>query len=161
LNMALFHNIKQSEMVDKIIIFTDMQFNAAIGEYGALWNNTQVTNWDTTYDHIVKLYEKANYKIPQIIFWNLRQSNTNSFPIIESQKGVALISGFSSLLLKLFMNNNEITPTTILSKSIKDYHVTLVNCDLDKMPLHEDAKKLIEISKCLNIKNKKIINQLN
>lgn len=51
-------------------------------------------------------YEAAGYKLPQVVFWNLRASDTpgqKSTPVQFNEKGVALVSGFSGQLLKLFM----------------------------------------------------------
>ena len=51
-------------------------------------------------------YEAAGYKLPQVVFWNLCASDLlgqKSTPVQFNEKGVALVSGFSGQLLKLFM----------------------------------------------------------
>lgn len=52
-------------------------------------------------------YEAAGYTLPQVVFWNLAASRIpgqKSTPVQVNEKGVALVSGFSGQLLKLFMD---------------------------------------------------------
>ena len=52
-------------------------------------------------------FEAAGYKLPQLVFWNLEASRIGgqkSTPVQFNKKGVALVSGFSGQLLKLFMD---------------------------------------------------------
>jgi hypothetical protein len=148
---AKFHNIAKENMVNKIFIFTDMQFDAAINQY--LWQNSSSNlSWDTVYSYIEKLYQEADYNIPQIVFWNLRQS-VDAFPVTFNKKGVAVVSGFSPTLLKLFLDEEEFTPMKILENAVKNYKVNVSSC----VPINDSSifAKLIEISKCLDVKNKK------
>ena len=58
-------------------------------------------------------FEAAGYKLPQVVFWNLRASDIRrqkSTPVKLNEEGVALVSGFSGHLLKLFMDQpNDLT----------------------------------------------------
>ena len=58
-------------------------------------------------------FEAAGYKLPQVVYWNLRASSIRgqkSTPVTFNQEGVALVSGFSGQLLKLFMDHpNDLT----------------------------------------------------
>lgn len=52
-------------------------------------------------------YAAAGYKLPQIVVWNLAASQIGgqkSTPVQFNEAGVALVSGFSGQLLKLFMD---------------------------------------------------------
>ena len=52
-------------------------------------------------------YEAAGYRLPQVVFWNLAASGIfgqKSTPVQFNEQGVALVSGFSGQLLKLFMD---------------------------------------------------------
>lgn len=55
-------------MVEKLFIFTDMQFDEAVGG-----------QWTTTYEQICQKYAAQQTKVPQIVFWNLR-ATAKSFP---------------------------------------------------------------------------------
>jgi hypothetical protein len=51
------------------------------------------------------------------VFWNLRDSM--SVPVTASQKGVAMVSGFSKNFVKLFLDNDGvISPRAIMEKAI-------------------------------------------
>jgi hypothetical protein len=92
-----------------------MQFDAAIE------NNTK-----TIFENIENLYSKTIYKRPDIIFWNLRSDTTCDFPVSETQKGVATISGFSPSILKNILNGDEVTPYTIMRSVIDDERYSII-----------------------------------
>jgi len=118
INTAKMYNVKKEDMVDTVFVFTDMQFDQASGE-----------NQKTLYGTIKDMYEKEGYKIPKLVFWNLRASK-DAFPIQSNTEGVALVSGFSSELLKLFMDGEDFTPETILKKALSKYNVSIHKLDL-------------------------------
>ncbi|RZC55495.1 hypothetical protein C5167_014355 [Papaver somniferum] len=107
-----------------------MEFNQASGKsnhsyYGGYYGYGQsrlapVTTWETDYQVIQDKYRKSGYmKVPEIVFWNLRDSS--STPVLGQQKGVALVSGFSKNLLKLFLEGSdlsEFTPIRVMEKAI-------------------------------------------
>ena len=75
--------------------------------------------WETDYEAITRKFTEAGYGavVPQIVFWNLRDSM--SVPVTAGQKGVAMVSGFSKNLVKLFLDNDGIlTPRAIMEKAI-------------------------------------------
>ena len=89
-----------------------MQFNQCVAN-----NNGQGEL--TNYQAIKKQYADAGYQVPKIVFWNLR-ANTTNFPVTSGESGVALVSGFSPSLMKLFMEGQEITPYGIMRQAIDD-----------------------------------------
>lgn len=55
--------------------------------------------------------------IPQIVFWNLRDSRTT--PVPGSQNGVALVSGFSKNLIKMLLDEDgDINPEAVMEAAI-------------------------------------------
>ena len=44
--------------------------------------------------------------VPEIVFWNLRDSRAT--PVPANQKGVALVSGYSKNLMKIFLEEGGI-----------------------------------------------------
>ena len=102
LRVAKLHNIPEGEMPKSIIIISDMQFNQAdVGR--------------TNYQEIVELYEQNNYKVPQIIFWNVR-SNVRGFPITSTQNNTVMVSGYSTNILKNLLSGDDLNKITPLSK---------------------------------------------
>ena len=60
----------------------------------------------TNYHKVKEEFAKQGYKLPKVVFWNLRGPGMNeqaSTPVTCSEDGTALVSGFSGQLLKLFM----------------------------------------------------------
>ena len=53
---------------------------------------------------IAQRYAAAGYKIPRLVFWNVN-SRTGTIPVIENDLGVALVSGFSTNIVKMVMSN--------------------------------------------------------
>ncbi|KAK0607292.1 hypothetical protein LWI29_012686 [Acer saccharum] len=63
--------------------------------------------WETDYEVIQRKFKEHGYtKVPEIVFWNLR--NSNSTPVVAKQSGVAMVSGFSKNLLTLFLDEGGI-----------------------------------------------------
>lgn len=117
---ALKRKINEENMVKKIIVFTDMEFDCA--QSGGPYN--------TGYEYIKNKYEENDLILPQIVFWNLRDSRT-SFPVKHDTPGVALMNGFSSEMLKVFMDGDDMSPMAILRKSISKYNVINLNEEIN------------------------------
>jgi len=66
-------------------------------------------------------FAEAGYQLPQVVFWNLAGFETRTAPVIKTESNVAMISGFSGQLTKLFMENGDIDPILVLSKAIEPY----------------------------------------
>ena len=105
-------NLKKKDMPTKIIIVSDMQFNYA-------------TQGQTNFETIDKKYKASGYKRPNIIFWNVNGGSTD-FPVDVSNNGTAMISGFSTSILKSIMNNNEFSPYTIMRETIDDSRYSII-----------------------------------
>ena len=62
------------------------------------------------------------YKVPHILFWNLRSSN--GFPELSYQENVTMLSGYSPMLLNSFIEVGmtalkELTPWNMLVKMLE------------------------------------------
>ena len=106
LQTAQDHKVPSEDMPEKIVIFSDMQFDRCISFDGTAFNMIQ------------KMYDSAGYKIPKIIFWNLNAHD--NIPVKFNTQGVALVSGFSPSLLKSLLKGNleEFTPQSIMMETI-------------------------------------------
>ncbi|KAL4643482.1 hypothetical protein ACB092_02G095600 [Castanea dentata] len=63
--------------------------------------------WETDYEVIQRKFQEKGYnKVPEIVFWNLRDSMSTS--IVANQTGVALVCGFAKNLLTLFLEEGGI-----------------------------------------------------
>jgi hypothetical protein len=95
-----------------LFVFSDMQFDMA-------------NNKEFLYDSYKKLFKKCDLVMPNIVYWNLRNSSMNniSCPITIDTNGTALVSGFSSDLLKTFMSCKTFNPLSIVLEAINKYEV--------------------------------------
>jgi hypothetical protein len=113
LNQATKFNIPQNEMPTKIIILSDMQFNAATGDG---WRNE--SDWNPTAIAMIdEMYTNAGYVRPGIIFWNLHASG-GTFPTKFDEMGTCLISGFAPSILKSVLGGDDMTPISIMDKTV-------------------------------------------
>ncbi|KAG2330317.1 hypothetical protein Bca52824_001497 [Brassica carinata] len=108
LKVAVDGKLKPEEMIKRVFVFSDMEFDEASSSSRY---NRRKSSWETNYEVIVSKYKEKGYGgvVPEIVFWNLRDSK--STPVTRSEKGVALVSGFSKNLIKMFLDNDgEIDP---------------------------------------------------
>ncbi|KAJ1260158.1 hypothetical protein BS78_10G211100 [Paspalum vaginatum] len=108
LHIAVSGKLPPEKMVRRVFVFSDMEFDEASSR-----------PWETDYEAITRKFTEAGYgaAVPEIVFWNLRDSD--SVPVTASEKGVALVSGFSKNMVKLFLDGNGIvTPRDIMNKAV-------------------------------------------
>ncbi|KAE8038679.1 hypothetical protein FH972_011160 [Carpinus fangiana] len=96
LQAAVDGNLKEDQMIKRIFAFSDMEFDEA-----------SCNDWETDYKAIQRKFTERGYGyvVPEIVFWNLRDSSSTSVTV--SDKGVALVSGFSKNLMKLFFDGDD------------------------------------------------------
>ncbi|MED6163233.1 hypothetical protein PIB30_078023, partial [Stylosanthes scabra] len=95
LEVAVNAKLKADQMIKRVFVFSDMEFDQA-----------SLNPWETDHQAITRKYSEKGYgsAIPQIVFWNLRDSRATPMP--STQHGVALVSGFSKNLMSLFMDSD-------------------------------------------------------
>lgn len=114
LNDAVQNNLSQEQMPDKLIIFTDMQFNSACGYR---------EKFETTFEIAEREFREKGYSLPHIVCWNLRTSDSKTLPVKADTKGYTMISGFSNEMMKFIMNGDDFTPYTLLLHALESYEV--------------------------------------
>ncbi|XP_030527743.2 uncharacterized protein LOC115739027 [Rhodamnia argentea] len=108
LEVATAGKLRAEEMVQKVFVFSDMEFDQASSN-----------PWETDYEAIARKFRERGYgaAVPQIVFWNLRDSR--STPVGAKQAGVALVSGFSKNLMKMFLDKaGDISPVAVMEAAI-------------------------------------------
>ncbi|KAI9486806.1 MAG: hypothetical protein EXX96DRAFT_550677 [Benjaminiella poitrasii] len=103
LPMAMKHNLAPEDMVKRLFIFTDMEFDEV---------DNGMNSFITTQEFIHKQYHDAGYEVPELVWWNLcsnkkytsvKRMNT---PVTKDDTGVSLLSGFSAAMLKTFLDGD-------------------------------------------------------
>ena len=108
LEVAVSGNLKPDQMIKRLFVFSDMEFDQA-----------SANPWETDYQAITRKFGEKGFgdAVPQIVFWNLRDSKAT--PVPATQKGVALLSGFSKNLLTLFLDKEgELSPEEAMEAAI-------------------------------------------
>uniref|UniRef100_A0A0E0QTB1 TROVE domain-containing protein n=1 Tax=Oryza rufipogon TaxID=4529 RepID=A0A0E0QTB1_ORYRU len=108
LRTAVDGRLPPEKMIRTVFVFSDMEFDEA-----------STNHWETDYEAICRKFGSAGYgdAVPQIVFWNLRDST--STPVTSTQPGVAMVSGFSKNLLKIFLQNDGVVnPEAVMAAAI-------------------------------------------
>lgn len=107
LNTALQNNVPSEDMPKIILIISDMEFNLC----GRLSN----------YEKIKVQYRESGYECPAIVFWNV-QSRNNTTPVRFNEKGVALIGGYSPVIMQQILKGGlkDLTPEGIMLQTVSD-----------------------------------------
>lgn len=113
LPIAISNSLKQEDMVKRVFVFSDMQFNDA-GE-DTYNRRSDKTPWATSFERIKKKFEDAGYELPELVFWNLaggRSGYSGQWgdpvapkPVTSTEDGTCLVSGYSQGMLKVFLDN--------------------------------------------------------
>ncbi|KAG7088503.1 hypothetical protein E1B28_012490 [Marasmius oreades] len=97
LPLAVKNNIPKEDMIKRLFVFSDMQFDVASGQGSGVW--------ETNYDTVKKHFEEAGYEMPQIVYWDLAAHGT--VEVQGDREGVAMMNGFSANMMKVFMGGEE------------------------------------------------------
>jgi hypothetical protein len=106
-------------MPDTLLILSDMQFDRCTQDRrdGSSWN-------PTAFEMIELMYAQADYKMPNIVFWNLNAKS--GVPVSFDQNGTALISGFSPSIMKSVIGAEEFNPENIMLETISSNRYTII-----------------------------------
>ncbi|KIJ25695.1 hypothetical protein M422DRAFT_273326 [Sphaerobolus stellatus SS14] len=96
---AKANKLDPENMIKRLFVFTDMQFDQS------LINRTPGT-FKTEHQKVKEEFEAAGYQMPEIVYWNL--AGAVSKPVTKDDEGVALVSGFSPGMLKIFLDGGDI-----------------------------------------------------
>jgi len=101
LPLAIKNNVKQEDMIKRLFVFSDMQFDSA--------TNCHTSDWETNHDVVERAYKEAGYEVPQIVYWDLSFRSHQMTKEVESstKRGVAMMNGFSPAMLKVFMGEED------------------------------------------------------
>jgi hypothetical protein len=85
------NKLQPEEMVKRVFVFSDMQFDTSGGTgFGR-----------TEHEEVVRMFTEAGYDMPELVYWNLEASASK--PVAADTPGTSLVSGFSGALMKYFI----------------------------------------------------------
>ncbi len=97
LGTAVENRLPQSELPETLYIISDMEFDYCT-------NGADITN----FEYAKELFERYGYKLPQVVFWNVRSRN-EQVPVTMNEQGAILVSGFTPRLFSM-MASGEYSP---------------------------------------------------
>ncbi len=81
LDTAVKNRMKPEDMVKRIVIVSDMEFDRCA-------EDSSLTN----FENAKAMFARAGFNLPEIVFWNVQSRNTQQ-PVSMNECGVALVSG--------------------------------------------------------------------
>lgn len=105
LDAGMANDVSAEDMPSKLIIVSDMQFDQCCR-----------SNERTNFEQIQKLYRKAGYEMPQLVFWNV--NSYGNVPITMHDTGTALVSGCSPSILKSVLTGEVLTPFDTMNSTV-------------------------------------------
>ncbi|CAM0884873.1 unnamed protein product [Alopecurus aequalis] len=108
LNVAVAGKLDKEMMVKRVFVFSDMEFDGWVAGEA----------WVSQHEAIKKRFEAEGFAVPEVVFWNVGTSKA-SMPVVAVQAGVALVSGYSKNLVRLFLEaDGVLTPSAIMADAI-------------------------------------------
>lgn len=98
----------KDDALDRIVIISDMEF-----DQGADYKKT-------TYESFKEKFESIGYKLPEVIFWNVRARNIH-LPIQKGEDNVRLVSGASSNIINMITKNESPSPYEMMLQCLEKY----------------------------------------
>lgn len=138
LDTAVRGNVKVEDMPNKILMLSDMQFNSC----GIV---------DTSFMSMLEQkYEKAGYKIPKLVFWNLCGRSDAVFHAEANDARTTMIGGFSPSTMNFALNDTKVE--TVEQVVVIDGQEVVQNIDVevDKTPA-EIVQDVIDSERYENI----------
>ncbi|KAM0432960.1 hypothetical protein ACHAPT_004665 [Fusarium lateritium] len=150
LPMAIKNKLKQEDMVKRVFVFSDMQFDEASTTYSRGWDEEakEIPQWTTSFERIKSKYQEAGYEMPELVFWNLAGGRasysggggdtTAPKPVTSDEDGTCLVSGYSQGMLKVFLDGGSFEDP---EEEEEDEEEVVVDKDEDGNVTEKPAKK--------------------
>jgi hypothetical protein len=109
LDAAKQHSLPESQMPTKIVIISDMQFNAQIRDF----NTSTMTT-------IKRKFAQAGYAVPALVYWNVGAAKYGNSPFTVNETGACIVSGFSPSILTAVLGGETDSVSVMLRAVGKD-----------------------------------------
>ncbi|CAN6577843.1 unnamed protein product [Malus baccata var. baccata] len=115
LEAAMNGNLKAEQMIKKVFVFTNTNFDCALS------NSNNSSRWESNYEAIRSMFKEKGYEnaVPEIVYWKV---DTLVAPC--TKPGVTIFGGFSKDLLRLFLDNDgKVSPYHVMEAALspKEY----------------------------------------
>lgn len=110
LPMAVANNLTQEQMVQKVFVFSDMQFDQA---------NVADKRWTSSFERIKQKFAEKGYELPTLVFWNLAATSRGDKPVTEDDGNVALVSGYSQGMMRAMIEGGALEGTEEVEEEVE------------------------------------------
>ena len=107
LDAAVKNDVAPEDMVEKLFIVSDMQFNQSCS-----------SNKRTNFEQARKKFNAAGYELPQLVFWNVNAYGKDQ-PVTRDDNGTCLVSGASPAILQSALAVKVMTPVDMMDAVIE------------------------------------------
>ncbi|KKZ65859.1 hypothetical protein EMCG_08364 [[Emmonsia] crescens] len=107
LPLAVENKVPPEDMVKRVFVFSDMQFDQAQpnnAKYDRETKKVEKYQWQTHQQIVEKEFREHGYEVPELIYWNLA-GEAGAVPVTSEMEGTALVSGQSQALMKVFLDS--------------------------------------------------------
>ena len=120
LDLAIQFKVPQDKMPTMLLVLSDMQFDESQG--GGYSSHSM-----PHYSWMEESFEKAGYKFPKLVFWNLNGDVPVGQPVMTEQSGAAMVSGFSPKIMTAVLNADEFNPMEVMLEALKPIELDYTN----------------------------------
>ena len=126
-----------------LVVFSDMQIDQADKDLNTMHSVVE----KMFYDKGLRSKYATPFKIPRIIYWNLR--STSGFPVLSFMNNVSMLSGFSPVIMNSLCEKGseglrDCTPWEILKYQLNNTRYTWADKLLGNIELFKDISLLNE-----------------
>jgi hypothetical protein len=109
LEAAVSGNISPEEMIDRILIISDMEFDCC-------------SNHESSFAYYKRKFAEYSYELPELVYWNVEARNVH-IPVMMNEKGVKLVSGASPSIFADVVSDTlkATTPYELMLKILEPY----------------------------------------
>lgn len=93
LSTARKHRLPQEELPAKLVIVSDMEFDACVDDASK-----------TVFERARKRYAACGYRLPKVVFWNVAARHAH-VPVTRNEQGAALVSGVTPRIFSMVAGN--------------------------------------------------------
>jgi hypothetical protein len=128
LSMGQMFSASREQMVNTLLIVSDMQFDQHTSGHGSSggWGGSYgcgCTGTDrTVVEKVMADWEAAGYERPSIVYWNL--AGYAGQPATLQTPNTGLVSGFSPAILQAVLGGDSFEPIEIMRRAITKYDVS-------------------------------------
>lgn len=107
-DLVLRAGMRSKSMVARIVIVSDMEFNAATRNYDGKADATLM-------EHMRAKFAAQGFKLPELTFWNVAARQGN-YPVTMNESNTQLVSGLSASTFQDLIANTSTTPYEYMLK---------------------------------------------